>query len=133
MNSTKLFYPNGIYANINGTRGHFITKEIEVNQGHSKTKTYRPNDLRGPNEFSKNDENLYVNSQTTNFDHIPPAVLQPPPISSANRPPGSNDESQTQNTYSYGNDPRGPKSTSYMNFTSSGDLAGSGNIYFLIR
>ncbi|XP_012249478.1 uncharacterized protein LOC100742970 isoform X2 [Bombus impatiens] len=129
FNSTKLAYPNGIYVNINGTRGHFITKEIEVNQGHSKTKTYRPNDLRGPNEFSKNDENLYVNSQMTNFDHIPPAVLQPPPITSVNRPPESNGESQTQNTYSYGNNPRRPKLTSYRNFTSSGDLAGSGTNY----
>lgn len=101
-----------------------------MNQGHSKTRTYRPNDLRGPKEFSKNDENLYVNSQMTNFDHIPPAVLQPPPITSVNRPPESNDESQIQNTYFYRNDSRDPKLTSYVNFTSSGDLAGSGNIYF---
>ncbi|XP_077267025.1 uncharacterized protein LOC143900014 isoform X4 [Temnothorax americanus] len=31
------FYPNGIYINANGLKGHYITKEIEDNQGHSKS------------------------------------------------------------------------------------------------
>lgn len=30
------FYPNGIYVNANGIKGHYITKEIKDNHGHSK-------------------------------------------------------------------------------------------------
>lgn len=119
-NSTKLFYPNGIHVNLNGTRGHFITKEIEIDQGHSKTKTYRSNDHRGSNEFDRNDRNVYVDSQTTNFDYIPSAVLQPPPISVVDR-------SEPENTRH-----RYPKNywTSNWNSASSEDLNESGNIYF---
>lgn len=31
------FYPNGIYINANGMKGHYITKEIEDNQRYSKS------------------------------------------------------------------------------------------------
>lgn len=30
------FYPNGIYINANGIKGHYITKEIKDNHGRSK-------------------------------------------------------------------------------------------------
>ncbi|XP_011691078.1 PREDICTED: uncharacterized protein LOC105452012 [Wasmannia auropunctata] len=30
------FYPNGIYTDVNGIKGHYITKEMENNQEHSK-------------------------------------------------------------------------------------------------
>ena len=110
--------------NLNGTRGHFITKELEIDQGHSKTKTYRSNDLRGSNEFDRNDGNVYVDSQTTNFDYIPSAVLQPPPISVVDR-------SEPENTRHAGSH-RYPKNhwTSNWNSASSEDLNESGNIYF---
>ncbi|XP_043522584.1 uncharacterized protein LOC122535258 isoform X3 [Frieseomelitta varia] len=122
-NSTKLFYPNGIYVNLNDTRGHFITKEIEIDQGHSKTKTYRSNDVRGLNEFDRNDRNVYVDSQTTNFDYIPSAVLQPPPISVVDR-------SEPENTR-HGDSHRYPKThwTSNWNSASSEDLNESGSHY----
>lgn len=123
--SLKLFYPNGIYVNLNGTRGHFITKEIEIDQGHSKTKTYRSNDLRGSNEFDRSDGNVYVDSQTTNFDYIPSMVLQPPPISVVDRSPEPEDTR-------HGNSHRYPNNywTSNSNSASSEDLNESGNICF---
>ncbi|XP_015590101.1 uncharacterized protein LOC107265302 isoform X3 [Cephus cinctus] len=30
----------GIYVNVNGIKGHYITKEVEINQGHSKAQIY---------------------------------------------------------------------------------------------
>lgn len=32
--------PSGIYVNINGTSGHYITRDLEVNEGHSNTRSY---------------------------------------------------------------------------------------------
>ncbi|XP_054002580.1 uncharacterized protein LOC128889196 isoform X1 [Hylaeus anthracinus] len=78
--------PNNIYVDINGTRGHFLTKEIEVNQGHSKTKTYGPNDLGDPSKRNGRDQNIYIDSQSTDFGPDGPfsgvpsvdRVLRPP-------------------------------------------------------
>ncbi|XP_046753306.1 uncharacterized protein LOC124403977 isoform X4 [Diprion similis] len=48
-NSTDLtmnnqnWYPSGIYVNVNGIQGHYITKEIEINQGHSNAQKYGNN------------------------------------------------------------------------------------------
>lgn len=33
-------YPSGIYVNVNGIKGHYITKEVEIHQGHSNTRQY---------------------------------------------------------------------------------------------
>jgi len=40
------FYPNGIYINANGIKGHYITKEIEPKnqQSHSTKKSMNWND-----------------------------------------------------------------------------------------
>lgn len=126
FNSTKI-NPSGIYANINGTRGHFITKEIEVNQGHSKMKTYRPNDLQVLNEFNKSDRNIYVDSQT-NIDNIPFTVLQPPPITN-NHPSGSNNILRNTNN-SFGGHRTHRYHWIYNSSANFGNLSPSGNIYF---
>lgn len=126
FNSTKI-NPSDIYANINGTRGHFITKEIEVNQGHSKMKTYRPNDLPVLNEFNKSDRNIYVDSQT-NIDNIPFTVLQPPPITN-NHPSGSNNILRNTNN-SFGGHRTHRYHWIYNSSANSGNLSPSGNIYF---
>ncbi|XP_017796224.1 PREDICTED: uncharacterized protein LOC108577555 [Habropoda laboriosa] len=119
-------YPSNIYVNLNGTRGHFITKEIQVNQGHSKTKTYRPNDLPNPNEYNKNDQNIYVGSEMTNFDNIPSMVLEPPLLTPNTPSVGSNNPSRSN-----GYNRRAPKNYWPNNSTSmgSGDLAESGTSY----
>ncbi|XP_034936416.1 uncharacterized protein [Chelonus insularis] len=39
--STKT-YPAGIYVNINGTRGHYIINDVEINQNHSRVQNYSP-------------------------------------------------------------------------------------------
>lgn len=36
----NFFYPNGIYVNMNGSTGHYITRDVEINQGHSRTRNY---------------------------------------------------------------------------------------------
>lgn len=126
FNSTK-FNPNGIYVNINDTRDDFITKEIEVNQGHSKMRTYRPNDLPGLNEFNKSDKNIYIDSRTS-IDNIPLTVLQPPPITSNNHPSGSNNILHNTNN-SFGHRTH-RYHWAYNSSANSGNLAHSGNIYF---
>lgn len=117
--------------NVNGTKGHFITKEVEVNQGHSKTKTYRPNDLPGYNRFNKNDQNIYLDSQVTNVDQIPSLVLQPPLYTSSD-PSFPFNISRSKNTSSYDRDHRN-LTHNKPNFSPSAtpeDVAGSGNINF---
>ncbi|CAK9820681.1 Prss12 [Anthophora plagiata] len=129
-NSSKPPYPSSVYVNVNGTRGHFITKEIEVNQGHSKTKTYSSNDLRIPK--NKNNQNIYVDSQTTNFDYIPSMVLQPPLLAPNYSPSGSNNnQSYGKNISSNGTNRRTSKNYWINNSTSMGseDLAESGTNY----
>ncbi|XP_011881077.1 PREDICTED: uncharacterized protein LOC105569323 isoform X2 [Vollenhovia emeryi] len=59
------FYPNGIYVNVNGTKGHFITKEIEDNQEHSKSQ--QPHSIPKPIKWNNtfNSENNYKPFFTT--------------------------------------------------------------------
>lgn len=106
----------------NGTRGHFITKPIEVNQGHSKTKTYTSNDLPSSNDLNKGDQNIYIDSQST-FE-LPSEDLQPPYYT-----PVNNSGSQTNNISSHGRGHRKPKKHSINSSSQPGseDLIGSGN------
>lgn len=128
-NPSKPLYPSNIYVDINGTRGHFITKEIEVNQGHSKTKTYRPNDIPRSNESRKIDQNIYIDSQTPIFDQIPSLALQPPYYMPDNKPLEHN-ASQNMNSSIYRQGHRTPKYYPLNTSSGLGDLNGSGNIYF---
>lgn len=34
--------PSGMHVNVNGIKGHYITKEIEIHQDHSNTRHYTP-------------------------------------------------------------------------------------------
>ncbi|XP_076629427.1 uncharacterized protein LOC143345828 isoform X2 [Colletes latitarsis] len=77
--------PKPQYPNVDDNRGHFIGSGIEVNQGHSKTKTYGPNDLGGSSDFNRQDQNIYFDFQSNDFNrNVPfsgPAVdqhLRPP-------------------------------------------------------
>ncbi|XP_015191626.1 PREDICTED: uncharacterized protein LOC107074585 isoform X1 [Polistes dominula] len=77
-NSTqkKPLYPYGIYVNSNGIKGHFITKELEINQGHSKTKTYNHNNQHTPFSFNQTYGSIYTrtplhNQETTKSPIIP--------------------------------------------------------------
>lgn len=60
------FYPNGIYVNANGIKGHYITKEIEDNQKHSKS--HQSHSTQNPinwNNIFNNSENNYTLFTTT--------------------------------------------------------------------
>ncbi|XP_018303194.1 uncharacterized protein [Mycetomoellerius zeteki] len=60
------FYPNGIYVNANGIKGHYITKEIEDNQKHSKS--HQSHSIQKPinwNNIFNNTENDYTLFTTT--------------------------------------------------------------------
>ncbi|XP_076544924.1 uncharacterized protein LOC117601744 isoform X1 [Osmia lignaria lignaria] len=116
-NSSKPLYPSNIYVDINGTRAHFITKEIEVNQGHSKINTYRPNDIPRSNESRKIDQNIYIDSQTPIFDQIPSLALQPPYYTPDNK----------SSIYRQGH--RTPKHYPLNASSGFGDLDGSGSDY----
>ncbi|KAL2724827.1 hypothetical protein V1477_018688 [Vespula maculifrons] len=58
--SKKQFYPYGIYVNYNGTKGHVITKELEINQGHSRTQTYNHNNPQTPFSFNRTYGSIYT-------------------------------------------------------------------------
>lgn len=66
--SKKPFYPYGIYVNYNGTKGHLITKELEINQGHSRTKTYNPNNQQTPFSFNRTYGSIYTRTPLHNQD-----------------------------------------------------------------
>ncbi|XP_012537284.2 uncharacterized protein LOC105837243 isoform X2 [Monomorium pharaonis] len=60
-------YPNGIYVNANGIKGHYITKEIEDNQNRSKIhqshSTQKP--INWHNTFYTGTDNSYMPFTTT--------------------------------------------------------------------
>ncbi|XP_076673299.1 uncharacterized protein LOC143371719 isoform X2 [Andrena cerasifolii] len=113
----KAIPSSNVNVDANGTRGHFITKEIKVNQGHSKTKTYRSNDLPSSNDLNKGDQNIYIDSQSP-FE-LPSEDLQPPHYT-----PVNDNGSQTNNISSHGRGHRKPKNHSSSQ-TESEDLIGS--------
>ncbi|XP_018356825.1 PREDICTED: uncharacterized protein LOC108757046 isoform X2 [Trachymyrmex septentrionalis] len=59
------FYPNGIYVNANGIKGHYITKEIEDNQKHSKSQLHSTQKPINWNNIFNNSENDYTLFTTT--------------------------------------------------------------------
>ncbi|XP_076389775.1 uncharacterized protein LOC100879380 isoform X4 [Megachile rotundata] len=126
-NSSKPLYPSNIYVDVNGTRGHFITKEIEINQGHSKARTYRPNDLPSVNGSRKNDQNIYIDSQSTGIGQIP-VVLQPP-YYTPNNTWYQHNLLRNKNISIYNPGYRKPKYYSMNVSSGSGDLTGSGANY----
>ena len=46
--SPSLTGQRGIYVNINGTKGHYITKDLEILQGHSNTRNENENNSSPP-------------------------------------------------------------------------------------
>ncbi|KAI4492325.1 hypothetical protein M0802_009835 [Mischocyttarus mexicanus] len=84
-NSTQIskrpLYPYGIYVDSNGTRGHFITKELEINQGHSKTKTYNHNNQHIPFYSNLTYGSIYtrtpLHNQEISKSHIIPSNHYP--------------------------------------------------------
>ncbi|XP_076238933.1 uncharacterized protein LOC143182076 [Calliopsis andreniformis] len=118
-NSSKSFYPNNIYANINRKRGHFFTKEIEVNQGHSRTKTYSPNNISTSNDVDTEDQNIYIDSQST----VVPNIFLQPSYNNLDK----NNGSQNSNMPAYGH--RKPKYKPVNPSSGSGDLVESGTNY----
>ncbi|KAK2582941.1 hypothetical protein KPH14_009002 [Odynerus spinipes] len=90
--SGKPLYPHGIYVNINGTRGHFITEEVEINQGHSKIKTFNPNDPRIPFSSNQTYGSVYTrtplyNQNNPNSSIVPsnryPVEFKPNPVNNS--------------------------------------------------
>lgn len=63
------FYPDGIYTNANGMKGHYITKEIENNQGHSKSQ--RSHSTQKPINWNDtfNSISYYIRYQYILFGH----------------------------------------------------------------
>ncbi|XP_046476205.1 uncharacterized protein [Neodiprion pinetum] len=57
----KNWYPSGIYANVNEIQGHYITKEIEINQGHSDAQKFGNKNgvsvLEGERDYDTTDKN----------------------------------------------------------------------------
>ncbi|XP_026825303.1 uncharacterized protein LOC105281160 isoform X1 [Ooceraea biroi] len=61
-------YPHGIYVNVNGIQGHYITKEIEDNQGRSK--------IQPPHDASHQKPVSWNNTfNSTDRDHSPFHVI----------------------------------------------------------
>ncbi|XP_076288691.1 uncharacterized protein LOC143213077 isoform X2 [Lasioglossum baleicum] len=112
--------PSNTQVNVNGTRYHFITNGIQVHQGHSNTKTYGPNDRRSSNQFDRNDQNIYIDSQST--IPVPSMDLQPPYQNPGDRSTG------VKNVSSFEHGRRTPK-YHRMSSQSSDDLAGSDTRY----
>lgn len=109
---------------MNRTSGHFITKEIEVNQGHSKTKTYRPNTFSNSNDVNQEDQNIYIDSQSS--VNLPSVILQPPHYDNTD-----NNGSQNKMPISGHRKPKYyPVNPSP--FPTRGDLAESGNSFYFI-
>ncbi|XP_076175062.1 uncharacterized protein LOC143150566 isoform X2 [Ptiloglossa arizonensis] len=124
-NSLKPQYPSNIYINANDTWEDLLPKEIEVKQGHSKINTYGPNNLETLNKFNKNDQNIYIDSQATDFGRAdtPPSEL--PAVDTPLRPTYYNPNRQS-------NGHRTPKQHSINSSPSSagsGDLLESGTDY----
>ncbi|XP_066599754.1 uncharacterized protein teq isoform X2 [Prorops nasuta] len=78
-NEMKPMYPNGIYVNSNGTRGHFITKELEVNQGHSQTRT-------SGNNNRDNSSSIVNDTYESVYDRFRPPYYSPPVNRQSNFP-----------------------------------------------
>ncbi|XP_018372656.1 PREDICTED: uncharacterized protein LOC108767342 isoform X3 [Trachymyrmex cornetzi] len=68
------FYPNGVYINANGIKGHYITKEIEDNQKHSKShqshSTQKPINWNNIFNNSENDYTLFTTTLMTTTEKI---------------------------------------------------------------
>ncbi|XP_078053179.1 uncharacterized protein LOC144478771 isoform X1 [Augochlora pura] len=116
VDPSRLIFPSNPQVNINDTRYHGIRKGIEVYQGHSNTKTYGSNDPRNPNQLSRSDQNIYIDSQSTDF----PLIFPDSPLLMY----GSGDSSSS------GHGRRTPKHhrTDFPS-ESSGDMAGSDTNY----
>ncbi|KAG7212821.1 hypothetical protein KM043_002178 [Ampulex compressa] len=94
-------YPSGIYVNANGTRGHFIVKEIEVNQGHSKTQVFGPNSPQTSKEFNRTSDGYYPALPPPKNHPVTHVVIQPsielePPYYDQDRLPPDNGVLTTQ-------------------------------------
>ncbi|XP_012060148.1 PREDICTED: LOW QUALITY PROTEIN: uncharacterized protein LOC105623362 [Atta cephalotes] len=67
------FYPNGIYVNANGIKGHYITKEIEDNQhskSHQSHSTQKPINWNNIFNNSENDYTLFTTTLMTTTEKI---------------------------------------------------------------
>ncbi|XP_076766671.1 uncharacterized protein LOC143433270 [Xylocopa sonorina] len=131
FNVSRPVYQNGVYyVNMNGTRGYFITKELEVNQNHSQTRFYRPNALPESNKFNRNGQTVYLNFTTTNSSRTLPTVIQPVFYIPNNRPFRYNNTSQSKDISFHGHNHRAPKYHWTINSTSKNpDLRESGSGY----
>lgn len=87
---TSKIGPSGIYVNVDGVKGHYITKEIEINQGHSKTTNYGKDSSYTPPEVTNARNNSHGYRPSIGWQMPPPDRTYPSeyePIGS-----GSNDD-----------------------------------------
>lgn len=95
---------------------------MQVHQGHSNTKTYGPDNPRNSNQFDRNDQNIYIDSQSS--IPLPSMDLQPPYHNSVNRTTGVNNVTSFEH---------GRRTSKHNRISSSSqspdDLAGAGNNY----
>nr|XP_031846097.1 uncharacterized protein LOC116432824 isoform X1 [Nomia melanderi] len=117
FDASRMNYPSNVYIDTNDTRDHFSRKDIQIHQGHSKTKTYGPND-----RYNISDRNIYIDSQSTDIPTLP-VELQPPYYNTFDRPNATKNTSASP----------GRRTSKHHRMNSSsdstGDLSGSDTIH----